>query len=80
MKTMPRILKQDETAIADLIAVNLRRDGLQPIWIADSVSIGDQKRAAPTRRATHGQSMFQLGPTGFKPLHCVTALTLVQAI
>ncbi|MDP2818945.1 MAG: phosphate regulon transcriptional regulator PhoB [Polaromonas sp.] len=36
MKTVPRILVvEDEPAIAELIAVNLRHNGFQPIWAID---------------------------------------------
>ena len=37
MKTMPRVLiVEDEPAIAELIAVNLRHNGFQPTWAMDS--------------------------------------------
>ena len=37
MKTLPRILiVEDESSIAELIAVNLRHNGFQPIWAIDS--------------------------------------------
>ena len=37
MKNMPRILiVEDESAIAELIAVNLRHNGFQPTWAMDS--------------------------------------------
>jgi len=36
MKTVPRILVvEDEPAIAELVAVNLRHNGFQPIWAED---------------------------------------------
>lgn len=36
MKTVPRVLVvEDEPAIAELVAVNLRHNGFQPIWAAD---------------------------------------------
>lgn len=36
MKTVPRILVvEDEPSIAELVAVNLRHNGFQPIWAAD---------------------------------------------
>ena len=36
MKTLPRILVvEDEPAIAELISVNLRHNGFQPIWVMD---------------------------------------------
>jgi len=39
MKTLPRILiVEDESAIAELIAVNLRHNGFQPIWAIDSAT------------------------------------------
>ena len=39
MKTLPRILiVEDESAIAELIAVNLRHNGFQPVWAMDAVS------------------------------------------
>jgi len=37
MRTIPRILiVEDEPAIAELIAVNLRHNGFQPVWAIDS--------------------------------------------
>ena len=37
MRKLPRILVvEDEPAIAELIAVNLRHNGFQPIWVADA--------------------------------------------
>ena len=37
MKNMPRVLiVEDESAIAELIAVNLRHNGFQPVWAMDS--------------------------------------------
>ncbi len=39
MKHIPRVLiVEDETAIAELVAVNLRHNGFQPIWAADGES------------------------------------------
>jgi two-component system phosphate regulon response regulator PhoB len=39
MKTLPRILiVEDESSIAELIAVNLRHNGFQPIWAIDSAT------------------------------------------
>lgn len=39
MKTVPRVLVvEDESAIAELIAVNLRHNGFQPIWAADGAA------------------------------------------
>jgi two-component system phosphate regulon response regulator PhoB len=39
MKNAPRVLiVEDEPAIAELIAVNLRHNGYQPTWAADSAS------------------------------------------
>ncbi len=39
MRTMPRVLVvEDEPAIAELIAVNLRHNGFQPTWALDSVT------------------------------------------
>jgi two-component system phosphate regulon response regulator PhoB len=36
MRNLPRILiVEDEPAIAELIAVNLRHNGFQPIWAMD---------------------------------------------
>ena len=36
MKKMPRVLiVEDESAIAELIAVNLRHNGFQPVWASD---------------------------------------------
>ncbi len=36
MKTVPRVLVvEDEPSIAELVAVNLRHNGFQPIWVAD---------------------------------------------
>ena len=37
MKSVPRILiVEDEASIAELIAVNLRHNGFQPIWAIDA--------------------------------------------
>jgi two-component system phosphate regulon response regulator PhoB len=37
MRTLPRILiVEDEPAIAELIAVNLKHNGFQPIWAIDA--------------------------------------------
>lgn len=37
MRTTPRILiVEDEPAIAELIAVNLRHNGFQPVWVIDA--------------------------------------------
>ena len=39
MKTLPRILiVEDESSIAELIAVNLRHNGFQPIWAINSAT------------------------------------------
>ncbi len=39
MKNVPRVLVvEDEPAIAELLAVNLRHNGFQPIWAEDGVS------------------------------------------
>ena len=39
MKTLPSILiVEDEPAIAELIAVNLRHNGFKPVWAEDGVS------------------------------------------
>jgi len=39
MKKLPRVLVvEDEPAIAELVAVNLRHNGFQPIWAADGDS------------------------------------------
>ena len=39
MKTMPSVLiVEDESAIAELIAVNLRHNGFRPIWAVDGAS------------------------------------------
>lgn len=39
MKHMPRVLiVEDEPAIAELLAVNLRHSGFQPVWAMDSVT------------------------------------------
>ena len=39
MKTVPRVLVvEDESAIAELIAVNLRHNGFQPIWAVDGAA------------------------------------------
>ena len=36
MKTVPRVLVvEDEPSIAELVAVNLRHNGFQPVWAAD---------------------------------------------
>ena len=37
MKTMPSVLVvEDESAIAELIAVNLRHNGFRPTWAMDT--------------------------------------------
>ena len=39
MRTLPRVLiVEDEPAIAELMAVNLRHNGFQPIWAMDAVT------------------------------------------
>jgi two-component system phosphate regulon response regulator PhoB len=39
MKPSPRVLiVEDEPAIAELIAVNLRHNGFQPVWAEDGAS------------------------------------------
>ena len=39
MKTMPSVLiVEDESAIAELIAVNLRHNGFRPTWAVDGAS------------------------------------------
>ena len=39
MRNMPTVLVvEDESAIAELIAVNLRHNGFRPIWAMDSVT------------------------------------------
>lgn len=39
MRTIPRILiVEDEPAIAELIAVNLKHNGFQPIWAIDAIT------------------------------------------
>ena len=39
MRNLPRILiVEDEPAIAELIAVNLRHNGFQPIWAMDGIT------------------------------------------
>jgi two-component system phosphate regulon response regulator PhoB len=46
MRKLPRILVvEDEPAIAELIAVNLRHNGFQPIWVAD----GEAPSASSTK-------------------------------
>ena len=47
MKRMPRILiVEDEPGIAELIAVNLRHNGFQPIWVEDGVAAQRELDAA----------------------------------
>jgi len=47
MKTMPSVLVvEDEPAIAELIAVNLRHNGFRPTWAMDSVSAQRELDAA----------------------------------
>lgn len=47
MRTMPSILVvEDEPAIAELIAVNLRHNGFRPIWAMDSASAQRELTAA----------------------------------
>jgi two-component system phosphate regulon response regulator PhoB len=39
MKSLPRVLiVEDEPAIAELVAVNLRHNGFQPVWAEDGVA------------------------------------------
>ena len=39
MKNLPRVLiVEDEPAIAELISVNLRHNGLQPVWAEDGAA------------------------------------------
>jgi two-component system, OmpR family, phosphate regulon response regulator PhoB len=39
MKHLPRVLiVEDEPAIAELIAVNLRHNGFQPTWVEEGVA------------------------------------------
>ena len=39
MRNQPRVLiVEDEAAIAELVAVNLRHNGFQPIWAMDAVT------------------------------------------
>ena len=47
MRTMPAVLVvEDEPAIAELIAVNLRHNGFRPTWAMDSVSAQREMDAA----------------------------------
>ncbi len=47
MRTMPTVLVvEDESAIAELIAVNLRHNGFRPIWAMDSVTAQREMNAA----------------------------------
>ncbi|MGE4240403.1 phosphate regulon transcriptional regulator PhoB [Ramlibacter sp.] len=47
MKKPPRILiVEDEPAIAELIAVNLRHNGLQPVWAEDGANADRELEAA----------------------------------
>lgn len=47
MRTMPAVLiVEDEPAIAELIAVNLRHNGFRPIWAMDSASAQRELDAA----------------------------------
>ena len=39
MRKLPRVLVvEDESAIAELISVNLRHNGFQPVWAMDAES------------------------------------------
>ena len=39
MRSLPRILiVEDESSIAELISVNLRHNGFQPVWAMDAES------------------------------------------
>ena len=39
MKNQPRVLiVEDEPSIAELIAVNLRHNGFQPVWAEDGIA------------------------------------------
>ena len=45
MKNIPRVLLvEDEPAIAELVAVNLRHNGFQPIWAEDGDAAQDIDR------------------------------------
>ena len=47
MKSVPRVLiVEDEPAIAELIAVNLRHNGFEPIWSADGAAAQHELDAA----------------------------------
>ena len=47
MKSMPAVLiVEDESAIAELIAVNLRHNGFRPTWATDSASAQRELDAA----------------------------------
>ena len=51
MKKMPPVLiVEDEPAIAELIAVNLRHNGFQPIWSEDGESAQRELDAKAARR------------------------------
>ena len=52
MKNLPRVLiVEDEPAIAELIAVNLRHNGFQPFWAED----GDSAQRELDIRSTLGK-------------------------
>ena len=49
MRKLPRVLiVEDEPAIAELIAVNLRHNGFQPFWAEDGDSAQRELDAVPT--------------------------------
>ena len=58
MKHQPRILiVEDESSIAELIAVNLRHNGMAPVWAedGDSAQRDAGRRAARARQQPAGE-------------------------
>ena len=54
MKRLPRVLiVEDEPAIAELIAVNLRHNGFSPIWSEDGDSAQRELDASPLLDESH---------------------------
>ena len=47
MKNLPRVLiVEDEPSIAELISVNLRHNGYQPVWAEEGISAQREMDAA----------------------------------
>ena len=69
MKKMPRVLiVEDEPAIAELIAVNLRHNGFQPIWSEDGESAQRELDAVlPEKGVTSCRRFSSASTSGLRP-------------